>query len=251
MEKPEFSKHFNIDHARSGAPYSCANGSRAEMLRFYASKMVGIHDGAGAEPYAGEWLLDGTYCTPGHGGALDLVMLPLGLIDGKPVFVGDEFIHRDGETITAAPMDAKIGFDGARWPSPTKAYPITSMTFDELAIVHNAQMDSTPNEFARSVRAIANAALRHAVDAGQVVPKGEHEATLHRLGDQLKDITLGDRAARDMAIAEAVRAAAVSQFDAAVNCLAFLKATHVAKQIGEIDLSAIIAGVIGYATPKT
>lgn len=74
-------------------------------------------------------------------------------------------------------------------------------------------------------RAIANAALRHAIDAGQVVTREEF------------DRAIGDRKVRDMAIAEAVRSAG----DAALRALREGDWIHSA--MPGLNLAAIIAEV--------
>jgi hypothetical protein len=229
--KPEFTKPFDLEHAKAGAPYCCRNGDAVEIVKWNSKCEQPIVGLFGTPEILQRWSENGQW-GESVAGPGDLVMLSLGIIEGKPVFVGDEIealIVPDCKwiSITVKPGNLPRG-NSFRWPTPAKAYPTTNMTFDELAIVHNAQLDSKPNEFARSVRAVANAALRHAVDAGQVVPKDEHEAALHRLGDQLKDIILGDRAARDMMIAEAVRSAS----EQASYTIA-----------GRVDLAAIIATI--------
>lgn len=256
---------FNLEHARDGAPIATRIGSKAEILKWDMRggdcPLLGFVDNGDGGEQSARWNLDGDVAG-NFGRGCSLVMTPLGYIDGKPVFVGDELVHDHG-TFTATPTARQCDFTGLRWPAPAKVYPTTNMTFYELMIAHNAQLDGKPNEFARSIRAVANAALRHAVDAGQVIESEKARQLVQVCGpgwvsrvDHLEvkndtivahigwtDCAPADRSARDMAIAEAVRASAISQFDAAVNCLAFLKATHVAKQIGALDLAAIIAGV--------
>lgn len=78
---------------------------------------------------------------------------------------------------------------------PIKVYPVTQMTYGELSRVWSV----SPPGIA-SMSAIANAALRHAIDAGQVITALDHNNALATL-----DVSLtAARDARDMAIARAL-----------------------------------------------
>lgn len=258
--KPEFSKPFNMEHARAGAPFCLRGGGPATVLKWDGRRkgepLIGFRT---EQDIPSSWSAGGVYFSDCLEGPDDLVMLPLGLIGGKPVFVGDQVVNAGGAITTAF-----VGIDltspplAWRWPAPTKAYPTTSMTFDELAIVHNAQLDSKPNEFARSVRAVANAALRHAVDAGQVVPVSEarpgvrpHNPYTGALRDprDVESDPMGvlirhpdepmhaakDGAARDVTVARAVRDVCIAVIDRSH--------TRTARELLDIDLSAITQSV--------
>lgn len=71
---------------------------------------------------------------------------------------------------------------------PPRTYPETLMGITELGKAYN--------DANCCIRAIANAALRHAIDNGQVITREEF------------DRAIGDRKARDMAIAQEVRTVA-------------------------------------------
>lgn len=75
---------------------------------------------------------------------------------------------------------------------PAKVYPVTGMSYDECVAAYNNGN--------HSVMAIANAALRHAIDSDQVVPMAD-VLTLAR------ELRPRERTARDLAIAEAVLSA--------------------------------------------
>lgn len=174
--KPEFSKPFNLEHARAGAPFCGIDGEAVRILiwdrKHPTHPIIAIEERGEQEAIA--FRADGKAANhPSLGIVFELVMLPLGFIDGKPVFVGDKFTHRDGEEVTAAPMDIKLGFDGAHWPVPAKEYPTFDGSVDTLAIVY-----SQNNNFVESLIRVANAALRHAIDAGQVVPVSEAQPGL-------------------------------------------------------------------------
>lgn len=200
MKKPEFTKAFDVEHAKAGAPYCCAGGAPAEILHYGAGKLIGMTKASNGEAFAAEWKLFGKYEIPGHQGALDLVMLPLGLIDGKPVFVGDKIVAPSGNAYLLGPTDTNL--TGCRWPAPAKVYPETKMTEDELVIAANDGRFSglTPPPFHVVADRIANAAIRHAIDAGQVMLIADAE----RLIQANEDIDRRSRERRDMAIARAV-----------------------------------------------
>lgn len=72
---------------------------------------------------------------------------------------------------------------------PAKVYPETRMT--------NAELEKSVSCCVHELRGAANAALRHAIDSGQVY-------TPQDVYDMKKELMRGSRAARDMEIAEAV-----------------------------------------------
>lgn len=130
------------------------------------------------------------------------------------------------------PFDGKWLNDGVYRVKPEKAYPETSMTpYICLVAAKNSDARSMDCTDAHLI-AIANAALRHAIDAGQVVTKDEHESALARLGDHLCGIAIAPDAVRDMAIAEAVRNECAATMGGA--CRSTFK---------RIDLATIIATI--------
>ena len=256
MKKPEHTKPFNLEHAKAGAPYTRADGTEHEIVKWdrnHTQQLVAVSKQDAA---IRTFRTDGS--PPAGGPEMHLVMTPLGYIDGKPVFVGDEveFITRGGEWVKKVAQSHERMFPDHRWPAPAKVYPETQMSAMELARADGSRKTAhieVTDSFEREARAIANAALRHAIDAGQVVlPGGElkdcdilhafdeaqskyalvlsdraravfvstdksllvTEPEIDQMRADLADVQrkLNDRAARDMAIAEAVRKAAVNTF---------------------------------------
>lgn len=72
---------------------------------------------------------------------------------------------------------------------PERVYPTTKMDAGELHVIY---LENSKPTYYAGFTAIANAALRHAIDAGQVVTREEF------------DRAVGDRKARDMEVARAV-----------------------------------------------
>lgn len=254
---------FNLEHARAGAPIACKGGDKAVILKWDLrgkGPLLGFVESDG-EDIATRWQEDGT--TYGKlGDSVALIMIPLGYIDGKPVFVGDEiemkvFGHLNqwkrvkvgaGWAITW-PDDERV----AQWPAPAKVYPESTITVHDLEkitphshrfyakwdtecgtstityVIHGRCKIDLP------LQAIANSALRHAIDAGQVVPTQEANDRIHELNQQISAASTG-RAARDMAVAEAVHAACT---DVCVENAA----TLTTNLVRHIDLAAVIAGV--------
>lgn len=203
MTAPIHTRPFNSDHAKAGAPYCCRNGEEATVLKWDCRDSEFPLGGVfGGQDDATNWNAQGVY-NRSLKAEYDLVMLPLGTIDGKPVFVGDEFVNDDGENVKGHPLHSGAVSSRCRWPAPAKVHPETTMTYEEAEAAWGAQPG-----FSTSLIAIANAALRHAIDAGQVV-------------------AAGDRAARDMVIAKAVLEVCKS----------------VTFPMANIDLAAIIAKV--------
>jgi hypothetical protein len=241
MEKKQDTRPFNLEHARAGAPIACANGEKVEILKWDRKHDLCII-GLGRDDTAiRQWRADGSYLDP-HSKAFTLVMTPLGHIDGKPVFTGDEIELKcmakpdEWKRVKAEPGWAGTWNDDgslARWPAPAKQYPQCQMDYLDLTQAA-LQTNSTPTMLTGSqALAIANAALRHAVDVGQVIPLDQH---VREIGEAISEQGRVDRAARDMAIATAVLCAVKTVINSySTGCLHYVD--------GKIDLPAIIAKV--------
>jgi hypothetical protein len=265
--KPEFTKPFNLQHAKAGAPYCCRDGDQATVLKWdgrrFNEPLVGC---IGDDDMPASWGCDGRYVPDEHGPrSRDLVMLPLGFIDGKPVWVGDHFITSGGLPCITTTASAGY-FKGCCWPAPVPVYPTFDGSVDMLSIEYSKDMS-----YCNSLVRVANFALRHAIDAGQVVPDAEHSKLLAIIGaayqvagahgaseavlDVLSDPAAAtaaqidamlpyetpfDRdAARDLAVAQAVFSGVI-QFlkdDKRIDAVAYLERAF------SINLPAIIAGV--------
>lgn len=217
MKKPEYTKPFDLEHARAGAPYGCRDGGEVEILKWDRKHTFCIVGLDAQDASVRRWRADGSY-NEGFN-VFDLVMLPLGFIDGKPVWVGDE-LQWNVETIKAMPSHKPADLINCTWPAPAPVYPETLMTGQDLARVDGSRMfDTVQPSYEREARLIANAALRHAIDAGQVVlPGGKNDA------------------AHDLAIADAAAKAVYNK----IYAFGFQRTAYC--DLG-LDLPAIIAGV--------
>lgn len=220
MSKPEFSKPFNVEHARAGAPYGYESGEIAEIIkwdrgdsdRFPLVVLRSENQNVEVRNLQGD---------DGGDNCNRLVMLPLGMIEGKPVFVDEEIVLKSGgDPIKAMPM--RRDFSRFTWPAPAKAYPVTQMT----------QTECEDAWAGAGLMSVANAALRHAVDNGYLLTPEEAKNRTHEHYQR----GLGERATRDMAIAEAVR-----NYIAKSWALADHPACN--RYCHSIDLSNIIASV--------
>lgn len=185
---PEHIRPFNLEHARAGAPYATRGGLDATILKWDGRNadfpLVGTY-GKHDEP--NNWRSDGRHSTRDSGHENDLVMTPLGFIEGKPFFCGDMIVSTIGTQFKAEPRDKDGDIATWSWPKPARVYPETRMPGHELHDVYVKNNDPTVDQ---SMVAVANAALRHAIDAGQVVSKEDHEQALITLGERLKDIAI-------------------------------------------------------------
>lgn len=247
MTKPLHTRPFDLNHARAGAPIAGSNGEAVRVLiwdrKHPTHPIVLIEEDGDQEAVA--FQSDGkTHFKTGYT-VTELVMTPLGFIDGKPFFVGDEIevfsLSNKWEKMAAEPRHKMRHEPEIRWPAPAPVYPETRMKYEELCAAGGTSLLTT-NSIA--VRGVANAALRHAIDAGQVVP-AETVAALRKLdyadGQRVafkhEDAS---RAARDMAIAEAVRYACRTAIDDRNN---HANLNRVRAAVTDINLAAIIAGV--------
>ena len=213
MKNPEYTKPFDLEHAKAGAPYGCADGSIADILKYTDRNIFGTIAADDGNEFAASWAPDGMKTSGLLGVDKILVMLPLGFIDGKPVWVGDEFIgHADTPCVAKAGLSSN--FAGSRWPAPAPVYPFTRMSSPELTEVFDANL-----MLIVALENVANAALRHAIDAGQVVlPGGKNDA------------------AHDLAIADAAAKAVYNK----IYAFGFQRTAYC--DLG-LDLPAIVAGV--------
>ena len=213
-------------------------------------------------------------------------MLPLGFIDGKPVWTCDEIVSPAGSQMAAWPSFRD--FANCTWPAPAPVYPETLLTNDYITKFcqkHDAEVrfdrdyisgfhGSIPGPVKMTVymrdgdpfSAIANAALRHAIDAGQVVLPGAQDKLLTIIGaayqvagahgaseavldvlcdpmaataaqiDAMLPYEAPNDAARDLAIADAAAKAVYNK----VYQFGFQRTAYC--DLG-LDLPAIIAGV--------
>jgi hypothetical protein len=222
MMKPQFSKPFNMEHARAGAPFCLRGGGPATVLKWDGRRngepLIGFRT---EQDIPSSWSAGGVYFSDGLEGPDDLVMLPLGLIDGKPVFLGDEVLAapRGEESELTSAFVGMTFPDGHawKWPAPTKVYPEFSGDLDELRQQHNAAIGE---EMGWRLLRVANFALRRAVDSEHVVLPGEVLEVARRLNKS-------QREAREMAIARAVLAECKS----------------ITSPLANIDLAAIIATI--------
>jgi hypothetical protein len=86
---------------------------------------------------------------------------------------------------------------------PERVYPTTKMAMSDFDSAL-ARAGSKESIALHVVIGIANAALRHAIDAGQIITIADHQTELFTLGDKLRDVEIARHAARDMAIAKAM-----------------------------------------------
>jgi hypothetical protein len=111
---------------------------------------------------------------------------------------------------------------------PEKVYPATQMGHFELARAFMPRIDGVWSS--EAAKNIANAALRHAIDAGQIITMADHQDALLTLADNLRGVEIARHAARDMAIAVAVRDAVRGECQDAFGC------------VGDPNLQAVIDG---------
>lgn len=256
MSKPEFSLPFNLEHAKAGAPYCCRDGHAAHILKW--DRNVSDYPLLGVIRKSDDprtWTETGSVSySEKHTSQYDsdLVMLPLGFIDGKPVFVGDKITSPDCKGNTTAHHNMNFG-EGSTWtwPVPAPVYATFNGSVDMLAIEYNKD-----NNFVLSLTRVANAALRHAIDAGQVVPASVHDKATRALirggwqdlGVQEWKPKIGEKPAyirdeeRDMDVAQAVKTHFMQNLGS--------DSSSVARFFAYMDLSSIITSVTGAKDAK-
>lgn len=260
MRKPEFSRPFNILDAKAGAPYCCRDGRTAQVLKWDRNvsdyPMMGV---VGKSDDPRTWTATGsaTYGAHGEEYDCDLVMLPLGFIDGKPVFMGDELITRFGDKFVVEAKHIGDLDEENTWPP---SYPVTQMRLEDFdaAIIASGSKECIS---ASAACAIANAALRHAIDNGYLLDPREMPQTISIKAspEDVQRIMSGDTGResiqyvptndpardveRDLAIAEAAA-------KAVYNKVYQFGSHRVAYCDLRLDLPAIISSVTGAKDAK-
>jgi hypothetical protein len=122
--KTEHTKEFNVEHAKQGAPYCQRNGLAARIgiwdvsSKFYP--LSGVRS-TSKEEIVCSWTEEGGSTTQGKS-CCDLVMLPLGYCEGKPVFVDDELVdHMENERFKAT--EGMNSFGSCKWPRTAPVMP--------------------------------------------------------------------------------------------------------------------------------
>jgi hypothetical protein len=220
MSAPTYSRPFDMAAARAGAPFCGAQGQAVRVLiwdRKHPTHPIIIMEEDG-EQEAIAMRANGT-TEFGAYTARELVMLPLGLIDGRPVFVADRIEQRDHHNESWVARDAQPedrDFSTSRWPAPAKVYPQTQMSDDDLR--HAAGMNHNNMTMTLGhLHSAANAALRHAVDTSQVVDAERSTEAIRKAYADGQAIAYkhegAARAERDMAIVRATVLACKARFN--------------------------------------
>ncbi len=161
-----------MGHASSGAPFCCANGEDVKILTWNRKHEFCIVGMANNDLAIRAWRPDGTYSNI-NSRDFKLVMTPFGFIEGKPVFVGDvvEVLNGRDSIYEELNFPVSLGAELAampkkfRWPAPAKVYLETTISPDYLRAEYNSQIGG----IGPSLIAVANAALRHAIESKQVI----------------------------------------------------------------------------------
>lgn len=185
MKAPEHYRPFNIEQAKAGAPYGCINGQEATILkwdaRFPNRPLLGIYS---RQDCAIGWSNTGESALALNSGT-DLIMLPLGMCEGKPVFYGDELNNVQGKKFTAK-IETSL-YENCTWPRAEPEYPKTRMTAEErwnsiksagiqsfnIGTGRNEGSDRLEHSPGDVTEAIANAAIAHAIQSGDIFTKDE------------------------------------------------------------------------------
>lgn len=167
-------KPFDINQARAGAPVGCkTERNTIEIFKYTERSIFGSIRYGNEEEVVTSWDINGKNdpCLKS-----DLVMLPLGYCEGKPVFAGDEMFDTDHQTkVRAGPLERDFLF--CTWPKPEPKYPETRMSGAQL-------LDDWMNNQAgdeESFVFVVNSAIKRAIQDGDVFTKQQVTAVLEEL----------------------------------------------------------------------
>lgn len=173
-------KPFNLADAKAGHPVQTRDGQCATILKFDSTygvyPLIGV---TGPDDQFHRWTGMGYL---GLGLAMenkfDLVMAPIGTIEGKPVYPGDMITIAGGDPI-AVRHDLPFPID-AKWP---RQYPETRMCGDDLEVIYRG---TGAGEHNADHVAVANAAIRHGIDNGYLLDPCE----LQHISIKLPDMSM-------------------------------------------------------------
>jgi hypothetical protein len=233
-------KPFNLEHAKAGAPYMCRNGQEATIIKWDGRDsgypLIGVR---GIQDMPGAWNVRGAWLQSESEDVYDLVMTPLGHINGKPVFVGDKLVVRGcTNEYIASPRDINA-LHNLAWPAPPRVYPETKMrAFDLHAAYIKARGGADEGH-----TAVANAALCHAIDNGQVITMEDHADKLEEIGRKVAAITSPDLSgfAQELRWQESIMEIAKAVHDACLNSVSAFSQDGM--RLTDIKLKRIIAKV--------
>lgn len=160
-------KPFNLEHAKAGAPVALEDGTEATIIKFDGRNeacplvvLVGDRDRphlASTEGYV-------------YPDTKQLVMRPVGTLEGREVYHGDRLDHRSPGSGSIVQLKINAGqpymdftdgvFNALYWSCPA-AYPVTRMTDEEL--------DQAAHNHHGHLGQVANAAIRHGIDNGYLL----------------------------------------------------------------------------------
>lgn len=167
-------KPFNLEHAKAGAPVGCeTERNKIEIFKYTERSIFGSIRYGDEEEVVTSWDINGKNdpCLKS-----DLVMLPLGYCEGKPVFVGDELIDKeDGHKVAATPLWKNMDGTLWKWPKPEPKYPETRMSLDEIAIKWQEPYGYV------GLKKFGNEVIARAIQDGDVFTKAQVTAVIEEM----------------------------------------------------------------------
>lgn len=157
MSTPTNTKEFSLEMAQQGHPLVTRDGREAKFIAYVADVidshklLVQVND---------EVVRYNPQGTNPHGIThWDLFLAPLGHVEGKPVFAGDNLINKCGSNVEACIADTQHWFDFCKWPSKLPVVE-TRMTANEILL------NTGDNWWFK----IANKAIERSIADGDVIP---------------------------------------------------------------------------------
>lgn len=250
--------------ATQGAPY----GARSEeydamVLHAEGTQLLGATRKKGGSWLPTEWTRDGMVRSEPAEHPRDVVMLPLGMVEGKPFFVGDRIVGNTGESFIAEPSDMGGTHKTWKWPKPAQNWPKSSMTADQLKRAFHA---ATP-ESRKGWCGIADIAIAHECEAGTLIPAerlfklANGSITIYGKAGDVLSVTVGTKQfygeAMLQKVAEAVEAECAKALGAgrAVKCFDYSQVSTKDATIStavdfNIDTKAIVEAIRAQSLQK-
>lgn len=169
MEQYEYLfREYDDAAAQAGALVGCRSPTYTpDILKRTESAIFGTVSGNGRSEQAIRWNPNGMV-NVAMTGPHDLIILPFGMCQGRPVWPGDILMDPAGRAVEFVGLWGGFDFTHHRWPTK---WPTTTLTKDDLVEMVKSVMKRVPQGTrGAGFIELANMVIAHECAAGNLVP---------------------------------------------------------------------------------
>lgn len=187
-------RKYDNEAAIVGAPVGCRDERYIpDILKRTEDAIFGTVSADGREEQIIRWNKNGmTHVS--IPGPHDLVMEPLGFCEDRPVWSGDILFDKQARSVEFVGWLGGLDFSDYTWSAPAK-WPTSTADPEQLHAVWGACPSNGGGLQAvfRSHIAVANAAIAHECEAGNLIPRATVEKMVRRALDISRGVALMDK----------------------------------------------------------